>query len=419
MAGIIFLFLFLILVSGFFSGSESALFSLKESQLTRFKESQRLMFRRVAGMMRSPEKVLIAILLGNLGVNMAISLTGHRIVAELFEGWGNTEIISLFLITIILVIMAETIPKVLALRHAEGWSVRSAPFLKFWIWVSKPFALPALVLTKRWSEKVDSGKKVIEEKELIDAVESAQSRGILGEDEEGMLKRAIRFYHDTAYNVMIPKSECLMIPDNLDYQATARIFHEKRNPAAIVYEHKTGKVIGYVHVRSLIPLMQGKRRTIKPAIQEILYLPKTLSLNVVLEEFLKQRIEVAAVIDEMGEFSGVIRMKEIFQSLMGDLSEEYLHKTAPETEHITKVKKDTYVVEGSMTMNDFNEYFGSNLVSTGSETISGFLIEKLDGYPRFDTIFEMENMKFYHMEMHKNKISQVRVIVRNANRKEN
>lgn len=416
MASLTILFLALIFLSAFFSGSESALFSLKESELTRFKESRFQRFKKVARLMKDPEGVLIAILLGNLGINIAISLAGHRIVFEIFEGSRNIDLISLLFLTVTLVIFAETIPKVFAIRYSQSWSVRSTPLLNIWLWLSKPFAIPALALTRFWNTGEDSGKKNIKEKELIEAVESAQNRGLLGEDEEGMLKRAIRFYHDTAYNVMVPKSECLMIPDNLDYASTAQIFHEQKTPAAVVYDHKTDKVVGYIHVRSLIPLRlskkPGKKISIKPAIQEILFLPKTLSLDVILEEFLKRQVEVAAVVDEMGEFSGILRMKEIFQSLMGDLDEEFRQNIAAAVEDVVKVKKDTFIVEGSMTLNKFNEHFESDLNSETSETISGFLIEKLDGYPRSDTILEIQNMKFFSMELYKNRIAKARLIVR-------
>lgn len=403
-------FLFLILLSGSFSGSESAIFSLGQSRLSRLRESRSKKVKRLIELMKDPEKTLMAILLANLAINIMISSTGDHIIASILPPGVNADIVALVSITLVLLFFAEIFPKILAMRKAESWSLLAAPFLQFWSMLATPLAHPVRLLSGLITRLFPAPSEThIKEKDLIEAVRTAQTSGHLRSEEQDILNRAIYFYYDNAYSIMLPKSRCVMIPHNISSSEAGKIFRKHKTPISVVYHKSTGKIEGYLHVRSLVPLLLSKQKTVKNKIQNMLFLPETISLKDLLREFIEQKAEVAAIVDELGEFSGIVTMKDIFQTLMGDVDEEYRKHLVPEQEKLSRIKKETWLINGEITINDFNEYFHTNLHSEHSETLSGFIIEKIDGFPKEGTILEYHGLKFYKMEVKENKIAQTKL----------
>ncbi|MES0491529.1 MAG: hemolysin family protein [Leptospirales bacterium] len=399
-----------LVISGLFSGSESALFSLDKGKISRLTEKQPSKSKILRLLLSKPEKTLSVILLGNLSVNVVFSYFGNQLLRENFTLDKHSELVYLMVITFILLIFGEIIPKVTALRRSEKWSMSVSRIIYFWYRISVILAWPIYLLTNLITKRIPDYKSRIQERDLVNSVEDAQSEGILNANEQFLLKRAVNFYYDTAYNIMIPRSQVFMLAHTCTVAKAQKEFAETGAMLSFIYNEKDGSIMGYLHVRNLVPKLKKKQNKILKYISEPLSFPATISLRDLLGEFIKSKIEVAVILDELGEFAGIVTMKEIFQKLMGELNTSVKTKpTKHRTISIKKLNDRNYRVMGGTTLDDFNEFFHKSFSGQSSETLSGYLIEKLDGYPQANTKLLIDGLIFSQMKIKKYIITSVKV----------
>ncbi|MDH5719581.1 MAG: hemolysin family protein [Spirochaetia bacterium] len=395
-------FVLLLIISGILSGSEASLFSINKGRRAGLKKDKSRKAIWITIWIANIDKFLLAILLGNLAVNMFISEIGYNLIGENFQLKQETLTwVSLAIITFVILIFAEILPKVTAINLSEAWLLFWAPVLKFWIFVSAPVTYPILKITRFLLPK-SKRTDILKEKDLVEAVKIAEKRGILHTEERRILNRSIAFYNDTAYNAMIPLSKCLMISNSESLQKIKKYFIEEKQPIALVYHKEKGNILGYLHVRTLLLASNKTTQLLKNKIQPILYLPKTMPLKDVMESFITTRNQVAIVVNEAGDFLGLITLREILNLIMGELEEEY---TAEVSSPIKEINENLFEISGEISLSEFNDRFKTSFESEKIETISGFLIEKLDGFPAVDTTFQVNNLLFSNMILKDYKIN--------------
>lgn len=406
-------FFLLLLISASLSGSESALFSLSQGRRENMKRNARGdKLHRVLTIirwMKKPEKTLTAILLGNLAVNMAISEVGNRIIEYSLVDWDvNTSLISLVAITLLLLIFGEILPKTVALSFAESWSIAAEPLLNFWMKISAPIAKPVYAFAEFVTSYFPSVRGNFNEEELRQAVTLAEEQGLLNEAERKRLQRSISFYHDTTYSAMIPRSRVFMLAHNLSPNKAKKAFLENKKSSALVYHSKDGRIIGALHVRNLLPAVFHRQKSFRNRIQDVLFLPETLSLRESLIAFTKRGDEVAAILDESGEFVGLLTLKDLLRRIMGDWP-TYSNADARNSETVETLADNIFRVKGAIILDDFNDVFQTSLTSDYAETLSGFLLEQLDDFPHPSSVFQFQNMEFYDMKIKNNRIDSVTI----------
>ncbi len=414
-------------MSALFSSGESALFSLNTTQKNQLTSNQsyRKRGRRLLKWLEKPEKTLSAILLGNLTTNILISNLGYTVI-DTYTGFSplKTSFISLITITIILLIFAEIIPKALALQVPIRSSFMVAPFLRIWFTLSHYLVQPIDYLMRKATSWLSIPEKRYEEKELLDSILLASSHNLIKEHEKNTLKRSVIFHHDIAFQTMIPRSNVFMIPHNISTLKMKQAFLEKNtikneisnvNDFAIVYHATTKKLLGYLHIKGLIVVLHKKLKSITSKVQDILFLPQTIPLDQALKNMIVEKTEVAAIVDESGEFSGILTLKNLLKKLMGgwevgDRLELNSH------ESIKKIDEQVFRVKGSLTLNQFNDFFNMNLEHKEIETISGYIIHKLDGFPKNSISFHIENLYIYDIKMQGHRLDSFLVRIFNAHR---
>lgn len=392
----------LILFSAILSGSESALFSIDPSRLEGLKQTHKNApaIERISEWISHPERTLSAILLGNLIINIALSETGHLFIESLLGGHvANITLISLVAITLFILIFGEVLPKVLALQLSDRWAVFWQPVLTAWFFVSRYLARPVYHLTRIITDRLPQMTAPMTEQTLVEAIHVADRYGILREEDKIILKRSIAFYYDTAYSAMQPKARVFMLPHTVTVQKARKKFIESRKDVAAIYHEKDGKITGFLNARTLVQLHLKKQKSIRNRMQPVLFVPETMHLKEVLQLFIEKNSELAAVIDESSAFSGIISLKDVLQKLMGEADDRSRELPANAKDaDVDYLGGGIYRLSGSITMNDFNEMFSSSLEPEEAETLSGFLLEKLDGFPRNDTSIQIGNFEFYSMK---------------------
>ena len=400
----ILLIIFFTLVSGTFSSTESAIFSLDSSliQKSRQNPKKKIRFKWIQSWLKTPEKTLSAILLGNLAANIILTEIGHNFISHFSHTSGlNTSFYSLIIISTFLLIFGEIIPKAVSVQIPERWSLSIAPFLRIWLYSSRLIAMPVSRLTQYITSKIPDFKSQYLEKELLDTVQLVSSYGLVDEKEEKILRRSIFFHHDTAYNAMTPRSRVFMLPTGISTIKARKEFIETRHVFALIYHFRTRKITGYIHIRNVTLLHHKNKKSLNSKIQPVFFLPQTIPLNQAVQEFLKKQMEIAIIVDESGEFSGVLTLKNIFRKLMGEWEEE-LQRNDQLKNLIRKIDHRVFKVYGFTEIVKFNEFFNINLNHEEIETIGGYIIYHLDGFPKPSTSFKLQNLYIYDMNVKKN-----------------
>ena len=411
----IYLFILLTLIAALFSGSESAIFSLTHDRINYLKQIQKsksiYKLNEISNWIRQPQKTISALLLASLFLDVLLSELGHHIILK--NAWYfylDPEFFTIIIITIILLIFVDVIPKVLGLQMANIWNLFWFPILYRWFQISNIIFTPVHNLIEKIVSKIPHNPKILTEKDLLESIQLAQEYGVLKPLEEKFLTRSIIFHYDTVYTAMIPREKIFFLDKNESLIKTKQLFNKNQYRFSIIYqdvEQASGivkrKILGYLHIRSLLLSFANQNKSFEHKIEPILFFPETILLKDALSNLIKNKMEIAIVIDESGDVSGLITLRHIVNKLVGNVGSDTTI-TKPIQEGIQQITNNSYRVLGSITVNDFNTFFKTDFYYDDIETISGYIIQQLDGFPKGSTVLQLKNLQFYDMKLLNHKI---------------
>ncbi|MBN1500752.1 MAG: HlyC/CorC family transporter [Spirochaetes bacterium] len=399
----------LLVLSAFFSGSETALFSLGKVELGKFSESRKRRQLKIVKLMKYPQKILITILLGNLLVNILFS----QIMTKLFmERFGkNGHLIALAVITPLIIIFCEITPKVIAINKSEKVSLLVMDILSFIHLILAPIRFIFLFLTNILIkilrlDPVDDQQ--ITEKEIDRAVDMWEKNGVILPEERTFIKNVLRFSKKTAENVMIPRTEAIGIPDSSTIDNAIKIMHEKNVIRAVVYSKDMDNITGGIDFRDLLEHHVGMKResSIKKFIFPVPHYPETIDLSLLLDDFLKNKITMAVVVDEYGGTSGIVTLSSMLTQLLGN---EFSTSSEKKRQVIRKLDDEIVIIPGDMQIDDFNDRFNDDIETTEAETIAGFVTEELGHMPMKGEIVSTVNCEIKIRYIRKNRIESLEI----------
>lgn len=369
-------------LSAFFSGTETALFSIKKTDLHRYALSNDSREYYIASLMRSPQNVLITILIGNLFVNIIISALSTRLLLSVWSTYGH--LIAIGIVTPLIIILCEISPKVITINNYPRYSRKSVPLLRLFHSLFYPLRMILLAFTnmliKVFNLKMQE-RETITEDELAMAIKTGEKHGIISPGESEFIRNVLRFSKKEAENVMIPRNRAVFINAEAEIEEAIEVFLESGLIRAPVYRDDPDHIVGVLDARELIPYRYGmkKAKGISRLVHSIYHFPASKELGELLAEFLTRKIQIAIVVDEYGGTAGVVTLSSIISELLG--RENILWENGQKT-GIKKLDKNISVIPGDMQIDDFNEKFNEELASDDSETVAGYMIETLGYFPR-------------------------------------
>lgn len=392
---------FLTLASGFFSGSEAAIFSQDTNRLLRahsHKFTPQLR-KTLVGWLRRPERIITGLLLGNLIVNIGMTNLWETWIIGKFGEFAQRHVVLPILITLYVLTFGEVIPKIIALTFKDTWvSILQLP-LRIWFRFSARFTAPFDKLTQRLVKPLQPAESALGEAELVEAVRFAEDHGLLTGEEMRMLSRSIAFYHNTVYSAMIPRSQILLLPEGSSLAAARKAFLASAQNFAAIYRKNSNEIVGVVYLRGVIQLKLFGRKELADKIYPVEFLPASLSLSAALSTLMKSRRDLAAVVDEAGAFIGMVTLRGITNHILGAS-----FSPVPQDVYLEQLDNRRYRVQGQMPLDRFNEIFRTNLTAKLSETVGGFLLEQLDGFPRGDEELQIGNLLFRSFTLEEHRI---------------
>lgn len=319
---------FLLVLSAFFSMSETALISLSKIRLRNLIAKGAKNAKLVQALMSKPEKLITSILVGNNLVNTAISVIGAIIFVYLL-GEKMGMIAATICVTIALLVFAEIIPKMFAVQRSEKVSLAVAKPINMLVIILNPvakvFTRVGNAIIKLFGGEVKQRSPLITEEEIRLMIELGKEEGVLGDEERKMLHRIFEFGDTIVSEVMIPKEKIVAIDIESSPEELLELLVEEGHARIPVYKGSADNIVGIIHARDLLYIWQNKGLVIIPDLLHPAYfVPKNNRVHDLLRDFQKMRIQMAIIVDEDKKALGLVTLEDLIEEIVGEIDEEQL-----------------------------------------------------------------------------------------------
>ena len=402
----------LVLMSGYFSATETAFSSLNKTRLKTLIEKGNKRAALTLALSEKYDNLLSTILIGNNIVNIAMSSISTLLFLDLLGDMGAS--VSTAVITVVVLIFGEISPKSIAKECPEKFAMFSAPIINLILIVLTPFnflfAQWKKLLAKLFS--LDNDTKMSQE-ELLMLVEEVQQDGSIDKTEGELLKNAIEFGDLEAKDILTHRLDLAAVAVTDSKEEVAKVFLESKFSRILVYDDSIDNIIGVLHHKDFYTESGVTDADIRDIMTPPIFVIKEVKIDLVLRELQKKKSHLAVVLDEYGGTYGVITMEDILDELVGELW------TEPEenNENFKKLSDDLYRILASIDLDEFCEYFEIEIESD-MVSFSGWITDRLEKIPTTGDQFEYEGMVIRVLSTDSHRVSEVEVRLTEDFRKE-
>jgi len=371
----------LLMMSAFFSASETALMSLSKIRLRHMVEENVKGAERVSRLLKSPSRLLGAILVGNNIVNIAASALATSIAIAMFgsvQGVG----ISTVAMTLLVLIFGEITPKSYASEHSEKLALKVAAPISVIMIVMTPVLTAVMFVTglliRLLGGSPNKDQPFITEEELKTMVTVSHEEGVLEVEEKKMIYNVFEFGDSQVGDVMTPRTDMVMVEKSAEYEEIVEIFKSERFSRIPVYDETPDNIIGLLNVKDLIfyePALNVFK--LEDFIREPYFTYEFKMTSELFAEMRSKRAAIAIVLDEYGGTAGMVTLEDLVEEIVGDIQDEYdEHEVSIEV-----IQEDEYIVDGSTKIDVVNEMLGLRIETEDFDSIGGFIIGEFGRLP--------------------------------------
>lgn len=405
----------LLCLSAFLSSSEMALISLSSIRLKMSSDEGNKKAKKTQKLLNNYNLTIVSIVVGNNIVNILLPTISTLFFTQLISNKLIAIFVSTVLMTIIVIFFGEIIPKIYGKDQQENLVFKVVDILDVMIRILYPITKIFLVLTDFIQDHFfpeTSDEEIEVEEELLTRIEEGVEEGSLNEDEEELIRNAIEFEEIRVEEVLRPKADIFMINADTPNDEIFMLMSKERYSRIPVYEHDTDNIIGILYERDfLTAYIDYRDLDIRDILREVNFIPDTMRISLLLPQLQKDRSHLAMVVDEHGTIQGLITVEDIIEELVGDIWDE----DEDIQSEIKPLNNQQYLVLGSVTLSDFNEYFENKelpeIESEQENTIAGYVIELLQAIPTEGDRCSDETYRFEVKTMDNNRIDQILVTI--------
>jgi Mg2+/Co2+ transporter CorB len=397
----------LLVVSAFFSGSETGMMSLNRYRL-RHQRKKSSGARRAAKLLATPDRLIGLILIGNNAVNILAAIIANAL-AIIYVGEAAAPWVATATLTILVLVFAEVTPKTIAAQYPEWFAFKASHILKplltiFWplVWaINKLTNGLVKLLGFDPNSSRDDGLDTEELRSVVDL-----SGHKMSDSHQGMLKGILDLENVTVEDIMIPRNEIngLDIEDDPDV-LVSKLFKSEYTRLPI-YDGDINNIIGIFHIRKANHLARAEQVThaaIKRFAEEPYFIPESTTLTTQLLNFKKTRNRFAVVVDEYGDVKGLVTLEDILEEIVGD----FTTNTADEGDEILARGDSSYLIDGVATIREINKATGWSLSTDGPKTLNGLALEQLESIPDGNVSFMVNGYRFETEEINGTMIKKI------------
>ena len=377
-----------LLLSAFFSGSETAFFSLSKIHLKKIEKKKTRSSKRIFRLLRNPRELLIIILLGNTIVNVAAASTAAIIAISI----GNKYLshlpqslimaVEIGVMTILLLIFGEITPKLVSFSSPE----KVARFSSFFLEIIKYLLWPIIKILEFISSLFSTRKDTLQPANLTsedfkNLIKSKATRDSLEENEKKIITSIFRFSSTLAKEIMIPRVDIIAIDSSEGLTKVKEQIIKSGHSKIPIYKQNIDNVIGVVYAKDII--LNPTKKALTSFIRPPLFITENVKIQNLLNQFKSTKIQIAVVVDEYGGTSGLLTLEDILEELVGEIMDEY-DKEKP---MFSKLSENEYLISGMYSITELNEEFNLNIDEDEYDNLAEFLYDNFNKVPQKDESF--------------------------------
>lgn len=384
---------FLIIINGFFAAAEIALVSLNKNRISSLAQKGNQSAHYLEKLIADPSKFLAAIQVGITLATLFSSASAATGVATYFSrflrGIPYSNEISIVVITILLsyitLVFGELFPKRLAIQNAEQIAIISVRPILFICKIALPFVKllsfsTNLVVKLTGLGEQQEGEKKVSREEIRLLAQAGQADGTINAKELEMINGVIELDNKIAREIMTPRTATFVLDVNTPPEQLADLLLDEKYSRIPFFRNDSDRIIGILHIKDyfLAARKQGFDRVdIHDLLREPYFVPETKFIDDLLRELQSTQNHLAIIIDEYGGFSGIVTIEDLLEEIVGEIEDEYDEIE----EELTQLDENLYIASGTLSIDDFNDQFQTNIYVPNIDTISGFMLDQIGMIP--------------------------------------
>ncbi|MBQ6083635.1 MAG: gliding motility-associated protein GldE [Bacteroidales bacterium] len=406
----------LLFFSALASASETAFFSLLPNDINEMENSDRRSDKLVLELRNKPKQFLATILITNNLINVTITIFSAYIMDRLFY-YGDDKllvfIIDVVVVTSLLLIFGEMIPKITAAKKARTLTTNLAPMIKFFMVVFKPLSSLLIhstaVIDKRLAKKNVNSLSISDLTTAVD-ITTAEETPI---EERSMLQGIATFGEKEVSDIMQPRVQLFAVKLTTDYKLLVDLIIEHGFSRIPVYDETIDEIKGILYVKDLLPHIEETDFKWQELLRPAFFVPENKKINDLFQDFRAKKIHIAIVVDEYGGTSGLVTMEDVLEEIVGDISDEF--DTVVENQNYRKIDDKTYVFQAQTSLVDFCKVFDINDfyfedIKGESDTLAGLILEMEGRIPQAGFSTSYKEFVFQVEKADKRRIIEIKVI---------
>ena len=416
-------FFFFLLLSGFFSSSETAFTAINRIRLKgQFEKDQPEQTETVEKLIENPSQLITAILIGNNFCNVACSALATTIIIDVFRSLGiNNQAIVVPLITIIvtilLLIFGEITPKTLALKQPERLAVISSKFISPFILLLKPvilvFELLSAGINKIFKTDSQFSNKSLSIDELKLMVDISHDDGVIEDEKNKMLTSIFEFSDTIVREIMTPRTDAICISDQETVQVAIELITNKGHSRVPVYEDKMDNIIGIIYAKDLLTVSKSSMNSnIRKFMRDAAFIPEFKPVDDLLQQMKRSKLHMAIIVDEHGGMSGLVTLEDIVEEILGEIQDEY---DQDEKKEFNQLSENKYDVDARINIKDLGDLIDIEFPDDDDfDTLGGLVLSIKGSFPSKNETIQYKNLDILIKEIKKRRIIRLEIIKKNV-----
>lgn len=406
--------LILIILSYVFSATETSFIGSSDIKLKNMADNKNKRAEKLLKIKEKPENFISTIIIANNFVNILAASIATVISIQIFK--RGAYIYSSLIMTLIIVIFAELLPKTLSSYDPENYSLKLFPIYNFFSIILKPFSkfLNYLILgiIKIFGKSLKKDKK-IEDEEFKTFLSMSSENGTIEQEEKELIESIIEFQDKQVYEVMVPRVDVVLLSVDTPLEKIIDTIISTGHSRIPIYEGNIDNILGIIHVKDIVKLTCLKDFNIKDYLHDPLFVPDTKKIGELFKEMRKKKTHMAIVLDEFGGFEGIVTMEDLLEEIVGEIQDEY------DLEEILyrKISEKEHIIDAKVSINDVEEILNIELPDDDYDTFGGFFLDLLGHIPNKGEKVFYNNICLTAVEVKGNRIMKIKVEVCDENGK--
>ena len=411
--------LILLLLSAFFSGSETALTAASRGKLRAQADRGSRGAQRALMITEDNERLIGSVLLGNNLVNILATSLATALFTRVFGESGVA--LATLVMTLLVLIFAEVLPKTYAITNAEVAASRVAPIIRFVILLFAPVvsAVRAFVrvILRVFGVRADPDSQILAvREEIMGALSIGHSEGTVEKEDRDRILGALDLADRMVEEIMLHRSQIEMLDANLPASEIVARCLESAHTRLPLYRDEAENIVGVIHAKDLLRAIYARREVagkedltefdVLDVAMEPYFIPETTTLDEQMRQFLVRRTHFALVVDEYGALRGLITLEDILEEIVGEITDEFDRE---EDALIRRTETGDWLVDGGMTIRDLNRETDWNLPDDEANTVAGLVIHEAQMIPTAGQVFSFHGFRFEVVARKDNRITRLRI----------